>query len=701
VFGLLGVWVVDRLFLNRDGAVTWIRTPANLPAILLLMILGVQWCPLPASWVAFISPQSYSDQLALHQTLDTLGADSVGSYGYRLAYYPHPVRLMWLKVLSYAGMFFLVVHVATSKRRIMGLVYTLVGLGLFESLYGLFQIASETPRVWWWVHSRFSDHATGTYIVPNHYAGYLLMSFFLTMGCMTVQQPKQNRMISGLGGGRARVQHVIAWFAPESFNPRTAVLFFLALFMGVALYLSGSREGFLSLTFALMGGIGLVKLRSRFKWRKASLLLFCLSLLSFGIYLGIESNVPPDRVANSWRIRQEVIKEIRPMLGDYFIFGVGGGNFRHVYPRYMMNLKDKVSSSGHAHNDWIEMGCDAGMAGLLVVVILSGAAFYGIFRAWRNRSDRFAIGIGAGVLGGLLAMGVYGFMDLNMHIPATPLTLSALAGIGFAAVHRQRKGLYEQFFYAPRTIRPAKPFRMGLGMILITGLVFSSIATIQHFWAETQSPTEWNSTLHLNWNPSLETLEKALSYVPGNAENLHRRALRYASMGAVEDMEKRRINEQAISAFSQTLSHNPTLSNVWHDLGYRLSYQTADPYLFIKRWLPAADRCFDAAVRWAPMKPDLIMSCAWYWVWRANMLPETTSIPSHPAEAGISTKKDGIRKFQGLFQRALRLKPDHWEKAAGRVYEYFQDDLTILGIVPPENNTMQRQVLQWVVNKII
>jgi len=47
---------------------------------------------------------------------------------------------------------------------------------LFEALYAIFQVFSDTPMVWWW-KSRFGGggRASGTFIGSNHFAGYMEM----------------------------------------------------------------------------------------------------------------------------------------------------------------------------------------------------------------------------------------------------------------------------------------------------------------------------------------------------------------------------------------------------------------------------------------------------------------------------------------------------------------------------------------------
>ena len=56
-------------------------------------------------------------------------------------------------------------------------------------------------------------------------------------------------------------------------------------------------------------------------------------------------------------------------------------------------------------------------------------------------------------------------------------------------------------------------------------------------------------------------------------------------------------------------------------------------------------------------------------------------------------REDGVKKFQGLFQRSLDINPRKWKKAVDRVCKYFPDHAVVLGIVPEHNQELKRLVM--------
>ena len=270
--------------------------------------------------------------------------------------------------------------------------------------------------------------------------------------------------------------------------------------MGVAILLSASRGGILSLgvTMLLTAVLFLSKKTHR-KYGGLALCL-CLAILTYGLHVGIDPTLDKFENPNSLYERLHITRTIIPMIQDYPVSGVGLGNFRHVYPRYIDDY-DRVASSGYAHNDWVEAGTETGWLGLGLILLAFGVYLVKMIRIWRRRRDLHALGIGAGAMAGLLAIGLHSYFDFNMHIPANPITLAALMAVGYAAVHRQGHGVSESFFYPKREI-PLTRFRqyalLGLA-VLVSGFAVGS--TGKHFLAEAVCPTEWNSTMNLNWSP--------------------------------------------------------------------------------------------------------------------------------------------------------------------------------------------------------
>lgn len=76
--------------------------------------------------------------------------------------------------------------------------------------------------------------------------------------------------------------------------------------------------------------------------------------------------------------------------------------------------------------------------------------------------------------------------------------------------------------------------------------------------------------------------------------------------------------------------------------------------------------------------------------------PNDPNDQNNPKDQNASKKicrEEGIRKFQGYFQRLLAINPDHWKEAVENVRVYFSDDKVVLGIVPEDNDELKSRVL--------
>ena len=714
VFSLLAIWFADRLLFSRNDALEWVKTPVNSVLLLFLLLIGLQMVPLPSFLISFLSPQTFADKMRLFDLMEKV-ADSTteGQRWFCIAYYLHPAIIEWLKLAAYIGMFFLVLNTVRSKKRINILVYILVLIGLFEAVYAVFQIFSITPKVWWW-KSRVGGvrFASGTFIGSNHFAAYMGMLVPLIFGFMLAQKKRTKLMMSGLGGSRAFVQRVVSWFAPESSNPKMIFLFFSATLMGVALLLSASRGGILSLgvSMLLMSLLFFTK-RKQGKYGLMAI-CFCLVIIAYGLHVGIDPTLKKFERIEGLYNRMYVTRSIIPMLLDYPLLGVGWGNFRYLYPRYIQDY-DRVSSSGYSHNDWVEAGTETGLAGELLILIAFILYLIKMIRIWRKRRDRYAVGIGAGVMAGLLSIGFHSYFELNMHIPANPITLAALLGIGYAAVHRQGRGYSESFFYKVRKIPLTRSMRIVTVCIVFFAFAASVFTTGRHFLAEAKCATEWNSTMNLNWKPYLTEIQEAIDRNPVNAEYYFKLAGYYMDVRIADETLRKEYNERVIASLERAVRLNPARGIYWYDLGKRYSFKSYDPYGYLNKWLPLAEECFDVGIYCAPMDANMLFDVAWYWVWRSHLLNEgaksspeewpsdSTGQAKQKAERDerILFREDGIRRFQQLFQRSLDINPSRWKKAVDRVWEYYPDDAVVIGIVPENNEELKSRVMQFLAKK--
>ena len=315
-----------------------------------------------------------------------------------------------------------------------------------------------------------------------------------------------------------------------------------------------------------------------------------------------------------------------------------------------------------------------------------------LIRIWRKRQDRHAIGVGAGVLAGFIAISFHSYFDFNMHIPANPMTLAAILGIGYAAIHRQGHGYSESFFYRTRTIPLSRVRRVILAVMVIFCMGALGRLGWRHAAAEAACPTEWNSTMNLNWEPELTAIDKAIQRNPSNAEYHYKRTLNLLQKKLKDADEKKRVHNEAVASLKTAVRLNPARAAYWYTLGKCYGMNRSDFYDFVNIWLPLADKCYDMAVYCAPRNGEILFSIADYWVWRSQLLPILDSPVADDSQ--LVFRNTGIQKFQGLFQQYLALKPGAWKAAFDSVWDIYPQDGVVFGIVPAGNTELKSLVMQ-------
>jgi O-antigen ligase len=217
--------------------------------------------------------------------------------------------------------------------------------------------------------------------------------------------------------------------------PRDKRLIYLTAIglMGIALILSGSRGGLVSL-LAEVVFILILANKTRGSGQLALKIgltaLLAAVIIGGAIMIGGESSltrfaetaVSNDITTNRthiWSITLQVIKNNLP-------FGAGIGAFAAAYTPYdTMNGIERVEQ---AHNDYLQILADAGIVGL----ILAGFFVYQLFRTGLQSiktENLFRRGIAIGALAGCFAILVHSLFDFVLHTTAITflfLTLTAL-----------------------------------------------------------------------------------------------------------------------------------------------------------------------------------------------------------------------------------------------------------------------------------
>jgi O-antigen ligase/tetratricopeptide (TPR) repeat protein len=549
---------------SADPGTRYFSEPATVMGLFLLAWGVLQLIPLPAAFVAFLSPEAARLWAAVSGTP-------------RLSLYPFMTLDALLLGFAFLLYYRIALHNLRDRRQIHRVVLGILALGLFESLYGLVQLAGERNTILWWENPFSGNMVTGTFINRNHLAGFLSMAICIGIGYLWSlvrqdgREPQRHRR-------HLRFRERFARLAGE-FGIRGVVVALTLALMLAALLGSGSRGGALSLVCGVVFMFGLILARS-FRGRRVFALIVLLSLvMSYVGYVAADRLVA--RLATfdaGLEDRLAMAREAWTMAKDFPLTGSGPGTFEFVFPRYQQVHMDKIVD--HAHNDWVQLRAEYGWPGLLAVAAGLAAFLILAIGRWRKRHDAFAVGIGWGGIGAVVAIAVHSLSDFNLRIPANALLLALIVAVVRRALYTHGangngngNGDDEP---AADVVPPARRWGWrGAAVFLLSVAVLgaASFAVVRTWRADALARTFINST-----QPERETtpeqIRQARGIAPGNAVYWLWTALRLrmkpGEKEALLTPEEARLPNSAPALLAEGLKRNPTSWRIWRELGWSL-----------------------------------------------------------------------------------------------------------------------------------
>lgn len=323
-----------------------------------------------------------------------------------------------LRVLVYSFLFFCILNNLYRQESMLVIGVTLVFLAMGIAAYAIYQFAvfykfPRAPHYVWNFPSLYPGRGSGTYICPNHLAGFLEMLLPLAL----------------------------AYTLTGRLNATLKVLLgYAALVIVGGLVVSLSRGGWVSAAVALLVLFSVLLLR-RNDWLPAAALLMI--TIIFGAVVLPRISALQTRFKEA--VRQEVLDRDfryivwRPALRmweEHRWFGVGPGHFdirfRAYRPESIQLKPDRV------HNDYLNTLADWGIVGVVLVAAAWGLFAWGLCRSWGavgrspqlggiTRSNRFALLLGG--TAGLAAILVHSAVDFNFQIPANAILAVTLLAL--------------------------------------------------------------------------------------------------------------------------------------------------------------------------------------------------------------------------------------------------------------------------------
>ena len=357
--------------------------------------------------------------LALIQLLPLRSADNAGlplSPARSLSLDPYSTRLFLVQIVALMIYFIATLVFIDTPRRLRTVVRTITIFGFLLAMFGLTQsFTTDGTRVYWFRQLTQST-AFGPFINRHHFAGYMELAIALPLGLL----------FSG---------------AIESY--KRPLFAFAAMIMGLALIMTNSRGGIISLAaeilfLVVVAGPGLRQgeRQPRAQRVKSALLraglAFGLMAMLIGGTIAIggsdvftrllgttNAEDPTTGRTHFWSVTMDVIKA-------YPIVGSGLGSFSVIYTRY--DSRNGFYRLEQAHNDYLQTLADGGILGgilgLSFLIFLFGRGF-----ARRETDDKFRRGVATGALAGCFAVLIHSFFDFTLHTTSNALLFLILAAL--------------------------------------------------------------------------------------------------------------------------------------------------------------------------------------------------------------------------------------------------------------------------------
>lgn len=318
-----------------------------------------------------------------------------------------------LAVAQFAALllfFSLLLSLTTSVKRISRIVVLVTGFGFAFAFFSILQSVLSPERIYGIYEVKFAV-PFGSFVNRHTFAAFMEMSICLPLGLVfagAIEKDKKLLYLTAIG------------------------------LMGVALLLSGSRGGLVSIIAAT---VFLVFMTVDSKGTRGILVKVSMAVLLIGVFIAgavliggessltriAETAVARDISTSRFQIWSATLEVIR----QNFPFGAGFGAFSYAYTQF--DPSSGFERVEQAHNDYLQVLADAGVIGALI-------GLYFLYRLFRigfasvKVENRYRRGVALGAFAGCVAVLVHSAFDFVLHITSvsilflTMMTLVVVSG---------------------------------------------------------------------------------------------------------------------------------------------------------------------------------------------------------------------------------------------------------------------------------
>lgn len=403
-------------------------------------------------------------------------------------------RLELIRVLLYAFLLLAVISNLYDQDSAETITFTLTVVAALTSSYAVAQFFHHSNQVWNMI-APYPGRGSGTYINPDHFAGFLELVLPLPLAFM-------------LAGRVGVITRVLLGYATLTILAGLAVTFsrggWVAAAAGIFLLLgllfchrNHRLRAFLALVLLLaVGGVFTARVLS--------------NTITYMRRIAKPDDAGPGVLDTTSRL--QMWNAAVQMWRDHPWWGVGPGHFDSYFHQYRPEAFQLRPD--HAHNDYLELLADWGVAGGVIVLAGIGLFIFGLVKSWPHvrreendfgsaMSSRYAFFLGA--VSGLFALAVHSVVDFNLHITANAFTGVVLLGLVAGNVRFATKRYW---------VRARPPLQWALTGILGALLLYFGL----QMWRR-GGEIIWIARaeqLHAYSTEQADALQKALAYEPAN-----------------------------------------------------------------------------------------------------------------------------------------------------------------------------------------
>ena len=331
---------------------------------------------------------------------------------------PYSTRLVLVQLASLLIYFSATLVFVDTPHRLHLLVRTIMVFGFFLAIFGLTQSFTSPTKVYW-IRELNQSTAFGPFINRHHFAGYMELTIAIPLGLVFAGAIEKEKML---------------------------IYLFVAGLMGVALVMTASRGGIISLVAEIVFLITvtaiwrkqserrhrhrhssrLKRIAARVGMTAALLVSLFLGVLFFGGEFSINRFIdsvntddPTTGRAHFWSVTLNMIKA-------YPYLGTGLGAYGVSYTQF--DSRNGLFRLEQAHNDYLQVLSDGGIVGGVLALSFVVLLFWKAIKRAKSRDD-FRRGVALGALSGCFGVLIHSFFDFTLHTTSNALLFLVLAAL--------------------------------------------------------------------------------------------------------------------------------------------------------------------------------------------------------------------------------------------------------------------------------